>query len=217
MKPILRRLFTWSTSALIFIGTSLALGYNTANAATWIPRTGYAKYVGSDGNFRAVISQQWSSADLEVLKNSGSRFYEADFSMPNGQSESPFYVDTWDGRMPCTSTTTFNVAYDDCPTAGTLEENNSINYGYGNQVSSIYANTEYIGWLYLNRDGARQGGYFSANVSVQRASYKFSTCGTPNTIDIWCIYSNASTNVLIGWRVYFKSDKFESWTGYYGL
>lgn len=109
-----------------------------------------------------------------------------DWNFPYSGFEMDFNVYTKYLYSGCTATTSLPNGYDDCPTAGVSENNNSyIGFGFGTFVAkNIRDHYQYFGDIVIYTNGYyRSGKTFDWNVSGQENARRAGCSGVYN---IWC-------------------------------
>lgn len=106
----------------------------------------------------------------------------------------------------CTTWNNLPEGYDDCPTAGVLENDpyrNSLGFGSFN-ARAIRLNTWYFGDWYFESPGLASSNY--GNFSLRWQQTYFRSCRYK---DIWCYYTNEEGYLV---NSFFRSGETYSWS-----
>ena len=160
-----------------------------STSGTFYPDTGALHYGNdyADTDF-ASFDLMWTNPVYDDAGFSDAPIYEHDFNVFEDNSD---YDDT-PKCSSCLSVSDLPNAYDDCPTAGVLDEG-YMGFGFGSwSADEIEPNRYYYGTVFLYRnEGVYEGEIFDFNVTGARMYHQY--CPVD---DIWCLGS-AETEILI--------------------
>lgn len=161
---------------LVFASTIFVALFSLTASATFYPNQGDIYYNGlfyKDSYF-LFAAPVWSVT---------SPGYEHDLWVHNNQ----YFPST------CTSMTNLPNAYDDCPTAGTLDPNGPV-FSFGTfNANNIVAHNWYFGaWQWTQHNPA----ITTTGFNLQGQENKNNCFGIPT---IWCMFATQTQNLVTGW------------------